>query len=76
MKARQVLDVCFELAMQLSLIGLCLTGALWMWPDGLLSAPVASIGVASILWAATSLALWLLGTAWLYFLAVPLFKRR
>jgi len=73
MKAGQVLDFCFELAMQLSLIGLCLTGALWLWPEGFLS---GSMSVAAVLWAATSLALSLLGLAWLYLLAKPLFRRR
>lgn len=45
----------------------CLSGiAIWAWPDGVLSRPLALINTIDILWALLSLAAWIFAFGWAY----------
>jgi hypothetical protein len=71
-KAGDVLEGGLEFGLQLvAIVGLCL-GAVWMWPDGLLRTPFASLTLADALSALASVLVWLVALAWLYFVAEPL----
>ena len=69
------LDVGFELVMQLALVVWIFALAIWLWPDGILDAPLASIAFGTALSALGSVAVWLVGLVALYFVVVePIYK--
>ena len=71
-KAGDVLEGGLEFGLQLvAIVVLCL-GAVWIWPDGLLRTPFASLTITDVFMALASVLVWLIALAWLYFVAEPL----
>ena len=69
------LDVGFELLTQLALVVGIFALAIWLWPDGILDAPIASIAFGMALSAMSSVVVWLVGLVALYFVVVePVYK--
>ena len=69
------LDVGFELLTQLALVVGIFALAIWLWPDGILDTPLASIAFGMALSALGSVVVWLVGLVALYFVVVePIYK--